>query len=169
MSWTTPKTWAVDELVTASALNSHLRDNLNYLFGRPKQSVKRDNNVAYTTTSTSFVDVDSTNLKLTLTLTGSSVLIGFTAVPATVNNIGFLDFAVDGARYASEGTEGLAAVEPNSYVPMTMTALITGLSAGSHNFTVQWRVNGGSMAIRAGSGAAGYDQIPTFWAIEVGS
>jgi hypothetical protein len=115
------------------------------------------------------VDVDSTNLKLTLTLTGGSVLIGFTAVPATVNNIGFLDFAVDGTRYASEGTEGLAAVEPNSYAPMTMTALITGLSAGSHNFTVQWRVNGGSMAIRSGSGTAGYDQIPTFWAIEVGS
>ena len=58
MTWITPKTWAVDELVTASMLNTHLRDNLNYLLGRPKQVIRRDNNATYTTTSTSFVDID---------------------------------------------------------------------------------------------------------------
>jgi hypothetical protein len=33
MAWTTPKTWTTSELVTASLLNTHLRDNLNYLYG----------------------------------------------------------------------------------------------------------------------------------------
>lgn len=31
MPWTTPRTWAPDELVTAALLNTHLRDNLSYL------------------------------------------------------------------------------------------------------------------------------------------
>lgn len=29
MAWTTPKTWAVSEVVTAAMLNTHLKDNLN--------------------------------------------------------------------------------------------------------------------------------------------
>lgn len=31
MAWTTPKTWATNELVTATAMNEQLRDNMNYL------------------------------------------------------------------------------------------------------------------------------------------
>lgn len=31
MAWTTPKTWASGEIVSAANLNTHLRDNLNYL------------------------------------------------------------------------------------------------------------------------------------------
>lgn len=32
MAWTTPRTWVAGELVTASMMNVHVRDNLNYLF-----------------------------------------------------------------------------------------------------------------------------------------
>lgn len=32
MSWTTPRTWVASEVVTAAMLNTHIRDNLNYLF-----------------------------------------------------------------------------------------------------------------------------------------
>lgn len=31
MAWTTPRTWNPGETVTASLMNTHLRDNLNYL------------------------------------------------------------------------------------------------------------------------------------------
>ncbi len=34
MTWTTPRTWSVGELVTAALLNTHLRDNLLSLFNR---------------------------------------------------------------------------------------------------------------------------------------
>jgi hypothetical protein len=31
MAWTTPKSWASNEVVTAANMNSHLRDNMNWL------------------------------------------------------------------------------------------------------------------------------------------
>lgn len=31
MAWTTPRTWVTSEVVTAALMNTHLRDNLNYL------------------------------------------------------------------------------------------------------------------------------------------
>lgn len=33
MAWTAPATWAIDEIVTASKMNTHVRDNLAYLKG----------------------------------------------------------------------------------------------------------------------------------------
>lgn len=33
MAWTTPKDWAVDELLTATNMNTHVRDNLSHLGG----------------------------------------------------------------------------------------------------------------------------------------
>lgn len=33
MAWTAPKTWSVGELVTATNMNTHVRDNLTYLKG----------------------------------------------------------------------------------------------------------------------------------------
>lgn len=35
MAWTTPRDWLVGELVTAADLNTHVRDNLNFLYGPP--------------------------------------------------------------------------------------------------------------------------------------
>ena len=32
MAWTTPRTWVTDEVVTKAILDTHVRDNLNYLF-----------------------------------------------------------------------------------------------------------------------------------------
>ena len=36
MAWTTPRTWVAGELVTASIMNTHVRDNLTALLG-PQQ------------------------------------------------------------------------------------------------------------------------------------
>ena len=77
--WTTPKTWVVDELVTAPLLNTHLRDNLGYLFARPGAQVKLISGAAYGVPSTSYVPVDSANLRLTLATASGRVLIGLTA------------------------------------------------------------------------------------------
>ena len=37
MPWTTPKTWATNEVVTAANMNTHLRDNMAFL-GSPPSS-----------------------------------------------------------------------------------------------------------------------------------
>lgn len=36
MAWTTPRTWVAGEVLTSTLLNTHVRDNLNFLYsGRP--------------------------------------------------------------------------------------------------------------------------------------
>jgi hypothetical protein len=167
MAWTTPATWTPGQVVTASDLNTHLRDNLNFLFSRPNSVIKRDNNANYTTTSTSFVDVDGTNLKITLTITGSVVLLAFT-VMATSNAI--FDILIDSTRYASGGNDGLLAAQDASSArgPVSAALLITGLSAGAHTFKLQWKAVTGTATLYAGSGVGNTDFIPTLWAVEVG-
>jgi hypothetical protein len=81
------------------------------------------------------------------------------------------DFDIDGTRYASAGADGLAALHPGSLPHVvTMIALVTGLSAGSHTFKIQWKVltGGQTGTLRAGNGTGGQDYIPAFWAVEVG-
>ena len=54
MAWKNPQTWVAGNLVTANDLNTHLRDNLNYLHtGRPlafKECVSGPSGI-YTTTA----------------------------------------------------------------------------------------------------------------------
>lgn len=172
MAWTTPVTWTTNQLVTAADLNAQVRDNLNYLFnGRPKFSILRDNNANYTTTSLTFVDVDGTNLKGTLALSGGAVLLGFNCAMVGLNIRGYFDFAVDGTRVGTAGTNGLMRqTEGNGGGDggVSLVALVTGLSAGSHTFTIQWRAHiSGTLTMYAGNGTAGQDFIPHFWGIEV--
>lgn len=38
MAWTVPRTWVAGELVTAAMMNTHIRDNMNFLFAQAKIS-----------------------------------------------------------------------------------------------------------------------------------
>jgi len=42
MAWTTPRTWVDEELIDATILNTHIRDNLNYL-----KDDQLDNTISY--------------------------------------------------------------------------------------------------------------------------
>jgi len=75
MAWTAPKTWTVDGVLTAADMNTYVRDNLHYLLSPNKGVIIRNNNGDYSTTSTSWVDVDATNLSLTITTHGGPVLV----------------------------------------------------------------------------------------------
>lgn len=39
MSWTTPRTWVAGEIVTAAEMNTHVRDDLNWLHDNPVGSI----------------------------------------------------------------------------------------------------------------------------------
>lgn len=167
MAWTTPPTFVSGQVVTASDMNNLVRDNETYLLsGRPKNAVFRDNNGSYTTTSTSFVDIDGTNLSITLTLNGSAVLIGFSGAVTMTGNPMRFDISVDGTLLGAAGVDGMAIVTTNG--PICLVALKTGLSAGSHTFKIQWRVGSGTATLYSGSGTGGTDAIPSFWVMEVG-
>ncbi len=150
MGWTTPKTWNVDELVTAAMMNTHLRDNMNYLFSPNRQ--QKTGNANYSTTSTSFVDVDSSNLSFSLETYGGPVLV-WAMVACKVSTSGAyigLDVEVDGTRLGAGYSSGLAKFASIYTAPVTIFRVVE-LSAGTHTFKLQWRVSGGTGYIYGGS------------------
>lgn len=164
MAWTSPKTWIDGNKLSALELNEQLRDNLNYLFAKPSASYILDEAANYTTTSNSWVDIDSTNLALSITTGGGDVLVWFNGLVVPYNastaRVG-LDIDVDGSRIAgdhgivSKNTYASGAYFVPSVSPLTIVRLVTGLSAGSHTFKLQWIVNY-SAVLFAGAGTTNF-------------
>ena len=75
MAWTAPTTRATGNLITASIWNTDVVDNLRALATLESAEYSAGSN--YTTTSTSYVDIDGTNLDhdITLDKTGD-ILVG---------------------------------------------------------------------------------------------
>lgn len=107
MAWTAPKTWTDGSVLTAAELNEQLRDNLNFLKA-PDNDIKVS--VAeYSTTSTTFVDIDNTNLSASITTSaGAAVLCWFqfpvygAAAAGVPTMIGF-NINVDGSNVTGAG------------------------------------------------------------------
>lgn len=170
MAWTTPKTWATNDPMDASTLNTHVRDNLNALKAPPTASYKLNESANYSTTSTSFADIDAANLALTITTTGGDVLVVFAG---SFSNGGgaayvYVDFAVDGTRQGlDDGVLCLYSPSASSMLNGSFAWLVTGLAAGSHTFKLQWKSSGGTITLYAGAGTASVDLHPKFWVREV--
>jgi len=105
MPWHTPITWQVNQLVTDTDLNEQVRDNLSYLKQRVDTPASAqytlNESTDYTTSSSSFVDVDAVRLALTLYTSGSAVLVGFYgtfSASGTTDTLCYLDVALDGVR-----------------------------------------------------------------------
>ncbi len=167
MPWTTPKTWVNSEPLTAADLNTHLRDNLNALHAPPTAAFLANEVANYTTTSSTFVNIDNTDgkLSLTITTTGGDVMVGFVGYVYGSGNIGYLDVEMDGTRIGSD--DGLA-IFYNTIATTSFVILKTGVSAGSHTFKLQWKITaGGTATLYAGAGTSGADLHPQFWVREV--
>ncbi len=168
MAWITPKDWAVDEQLTASKLNTHLRDNLNALKAPPSDNYECNEGSDYSTNGTSFADVDGTNLSLTITTTGGDVMVGFHGTfQAATQGTFYLDVYVDSADDGGDDgylVQTIAANTPNS---VSFVRLITGLSAAAHTFKLRWKTNGVSVTLFAGAGTSNRDVHPQFWVREI--
>lgn len=167
-NWTPPATWT-GSLITVNRLNEQIRDNLEFLKDPPSASYEADEGSNYTTTSSSFVDVDSTNLSLTIETAGGDVLIAFhgTVTRSASGGIVRFDVDVDGTRVASD--DGIIAAEPvtGAGMPVSFVRYVTGLSPGSHTFKLQWKINTGTATLYAGAGTSQYDIHPQMWVREV--
>jgi hypothetical protein len=163
-TWHTPASWSVGQLVTATNLNEQLRDNLEFLKTPPTALYNVNQGSDYTTTSTSFVDVDATNLSLTITTAGGDVLIAFMGFTGGTSRA-YYDVAIDGVRLA--GDDGLIANVLANFTPVSFVALKQGLAPGSHTFKLQWKVNSGTATMYAGAGTSALDIHPQFWVREV--
>lgn len=166
MAWTQPKTWSSEPLV-AGDMNTHIRDNLEALKDPPSDNYELNELSDYSTTSTSFVDVDSTNLAFTIVTNGGDVLIGFhgTVSGGTGNIDPCFDVDIDGTLVA--GDDGIIVSQSGARLAVSFVRLVTGLSAGSHTFKLQWKArNAGTITLFAGAGGT-VDDHPQFWVREV--
>jgi len=152
MAWTTPKTWTSEPLISGD-LNTEVRDNLIYLkealdnSAPAKQYIRTSGN--YTTTSTSFVDMDDTNLNITLITTGRDVRVTFTGYGMVAGAAGELTLGVrvDGTHYTILKTEEGGS---GGIISVSFSYIFAGLSAGEHDFKMRWLTSDGTGTIYAG-------------------
>lgn len=163
-TWTTPKTWSTGEALSASDMNTHIRDNLSALKAPPTDSYVCNEVADYTSSQTSFVDVDASNLALTITTTGGDVMIGFHAYTYNPSGVTYFDVDLDGVRIA--GDDGMIATV-SGYQTVSFVRLVTNLDAGTHTFKLQWKVSGGTVTLYAGAGTSTADVHPQFWVREI--
>ena len=167
-TWVTPHTFVGGELVTSTTMNG-MRDNLNALKSPAYGYSLADESADYTTTSTSFVDVDGagTAFELTITTAGGGVMVGFSGgVTTNGANAFFFNVMVDGADHIPD--DGLTVgLQGTTFGPVGWTYLITGLAAGVHVFKLRWKVSGGTGTLWVGAGTASRDIHPQFWVMEI--
>jgi hypothetical protein len=120
------------------------------------------------TNSTSFVNIDGTDLSLDITTTGKPVLVGFhgTFLGSTTLNV-FLDFTVGGTLFGGDSGIVKQNVTTTGFETVSFIALVTGLSAALHTFNMQWRVSTGTVTLYAGAGTATNDLHGQFWVQEI--
>ena len=155
-----------------SITNSDITDEREFT-DAPKASASYtcDETADYQTTSTAFVDVDSTKLSLTITTNGGDVLVHFDGVARHRANghYVYFDVEVDGSPLG--GDDGLVMTSDNQALTVSFTRLVTGLSAGSHTFTLQWKTDYADPTyypiLYAGAGTSNFDVHPQFWVREM--
>ena len=171
-TWVTPRTWAAGELVTASIMNAHVRDNLNALKTTAGGYNVLNIGADVQTTSTSFVDMDATNLILTFTTAGGDVILFFSGSVngGAIAQSTFIDIHESVAGTRLGGDDGLLQIVHATalqVIPVTLCYRATGLSAASHAFKMQWKVASGTATLYAGAGTATHDLHPSFFAFEI--
>jgi hypothetical protein len=143
MAWTNPKTWVASSPAGAAELNTHLRDNLNALKSPPTDA---KNVGAHSTSSTSYVDVDSTNLSVTIETTGGDILVTFSGSGsmAAAGNFGYLTISLDGV---DQWTGGITVATVAGYQGMSFAVWLIGVAAGSHTIKLRYKVSGSTLTI----------------------
>ena len=159
MAWTDPKTWASEPLISTD-LNTHIRDNQNSLHSRVTNTALFTATAEYTTTSTSFADVDADDFALTLTIESDTVLIGLgaNAYNGTSGSTLFFGIAVDDVDQFTNGITGSNAQSSNDPGNSSFSTLLTGLTPGERTFKLRWKVGNNTGKLQADS---------TFWVREV--
>jgi len=115
--------------------------------------ISHDDGSDYTTTSSSFVDVDATDLNLTITTTGGKVLCiaNFSYSSSTNEAQGnFTFFDNTNSSNLGNATGGLAEVDDvdsTDTVNQTVMGISGALSAGAHSFKLRWKRDGGTSKI----------------------
>lgn len=150
--WTAPRSWTTGEIVTASVMNEHVRDNFEFIkqaLETPFSHSASSTGSGFSTTSTSFVDIHS-SFTDTITTTGAPILIGVCGTWKCTVSGGdcCIDISIDGTRIG-DATYGVQMMQPpaaNAALPFHWTQLRT-IGAGTHTIKPVWRTSTGTLSL----------------------
>lgn len=157
-TWTAPRTWSVGETVTKSIMDTHVRNNLEWLKTPPGSAVLLNADV--NTTSTSAVDL--TGASITLTSAGGAICAHFHA-PLHADAAGrqaTLQFLFDASPTPWIAKQVLDTT--SNMVTVAFGYRWTGASAASHTVKVQWFTSAGTITLAGATIASGFFQVGEF-------
>lgn len=137
--WTAPRTWAAGEVVTAALLNTHLRDNLDWL--KSPAAIHATGATEISTTATGDL-VDMTSMSGSLLMTGDKVLVMYRgSVQADASRTITMGVRVDSVttNFVHRDQVGTSPREACWH------ARVAGIAAGTRTISVGWRTSGGTM------------------------
>lgn len=157
-TWTAPLQWTASLAATVGRMQNFIGTgptnnggNLQYLYdyvqyllnGNAPTHINREGTSDYTNATTSWADIDATNLIATLTCNSGRVYCeaSMSIIPTTGGSSEF-DFILDSTTRAGS-TNGLVRILTGSIgtltLPIHYSWIFTGLSVGSHTFKPQFR------------------------------
>ena len=144
MAWTTPRTWAVNQQLTAALMNQQVRDNLSYLYGNMQRKLVTgyDYDVnKQSTTSTSYTDT-TISVKITTTLQCTLLIIAHAKL-RTQGGGSYPAYAAihNGTTQLLERTVAL-----QEYSEETWVLRVPGQAAGVYTYKLQFKITSGSTA-----------------------
>lgn len=147
VTWTTPRTWIIEEPINVSKLNTELSGNMNYLYNRPATYVTiKGDGTNLTNALTTFSALDDAQFTLNLTTTSGRVEFILNAmVSRSAAGILEWDVLIDDSTYASSGTatpvtNGLGGLQVTTTVDQLNGRFrIDGLTPGLHTFKLRVR------------------------------
>lgn len=168
MTWTAPKTWVANSVITAAELNEQIRDNLNHCappivtgnagyvvsegenFLAFRKAVRSVNQEAGERSSTTYGDLSETTVGPSVTLETSNqclVIWGCTMIQETTpGSSTFASVAVTGATTiaADDGYSERIQTDDNYRMCASQFQFFNTLTPGEHTFTMKYRVAGGN-------------------------
>lgn len=151
-TWTANRTWVAGEIVTASLLNTYVRDNLDWL----KTPTDSQAIFSSTFTATSGTAVNVTGASVTITSNGGGFDLFFVA-SAGCSSIATCTFTLVTDSVTTEATEVVTFAAGEIKI-ITLFKHVAALTAGSHTFKVQAFTNAGTLSIY-GTSTSNYSPV----------
>lgn len=146
MGWNAPRTWVADEIVSASTLNTHLRDNLSYLKSPAFAMTGVVTATILSASATTFTAIGQTVFNLTIAPQGDAVMVGG-LINVTTSGLFFdIGYSASGGSWwsavgsAADAPSGLGQIDAATRQRISLNHWVTGLSsASSYTFFPLWR------------------------------
>lgn len=149
MGWTLPKTWVTGDLITANDMNTHVKENLIALKG--PATLMYNSPLYLSTTSTSFVDIDATNLTFNATTSGGRFLIGMIGKTdmGSFNTTVYFDFRIglQGSSGVQVGNATNGIISALTSVSFDVLYLSNIFAAGTYTIKPMWKVANSSAGV----------------------